>query len=81
MVNIDPRRGEHHATVLSKIKLDAVALGVLADQGYTPESVAAGRRRGLDPPQRQPQHRRHGHRRDRAGPSAGGRPGGRGRRR
>jgi len=39
LANADPRRGEHHATVLSKIKLDAVALGVLADQGFTPESV------------------------------------------
>jgi len=38
-VNLDPRRGENHATVLSKIKLDSVALGVLADQGHTPESV------------------------------------------
>ena len=38
-VNADPRRGEHHATVLSKIKLDAIALAVLADQGFTPESV------------------------------------------
>ncbi len=37
--NLDPRRGEHHATVLSKIKLDAIAMGVLADQGYTPETV------------------------------------------
>ena len=45
MANLDPRRGEHHATVLSKIKLDAVALGVLADQGYTPDSVAARRAR------------------------------------
>jgi cyanophycin synthetase len=39
IANLDPRRGEHHATVLSKIKLDAVALGVLADQGYTSDSV------------------------------------------
>ncbi len=38
-VNADPRRAEHHATVLSKIKLDAVALAVLADQGYTPASI------------------------------------------
>jgi cyanophycin synthetase len=38
-VNTDPRRAEHHATVLSKIKLDAVGLGVLADQGYAPESI------------------------------------------
>lgn len=39
IANTDPRRGEHHANVLSKIKIDAVALGVLADQGFTPESV------------------------------------------
>lgn len=39
LVNADPRRGEHHATVLSKIKLDAIALAVLADQGFTPEAV------------------------------------------
>jgi cyanophycin synthetase len=39
LANQDPRRGEHHATVLSKIKLDAVALGVLADQGLAPQSV------------------------------------------
>ncbi|HEV3162618.1 MAG TPA: cyanophycin synthetase [Isosphaeraceae bacterium] len=38
-VNADPRRGDDHATVLSKIRLDAIALGVLAEQGYTPESV------------------------------------------
>ncbi|MGA2258676.1 MAG: acetate--CoA ligase family protein, partial [Thermoguttaceae bacterium] len=38
-VNLDPRRGEHHATVLSKIKLDPVALGVLAGQGYTSDSL------------------------------------------
>lgn len=37
--NLDPRRGEHHATVLSKIKLDVAALGVLAEQGYSPASV------------------------------------------
>ncbi len=40
-VNADPRRGEHHATVLSKIKLDAIALAVLADQGLTPDAVPA----------------------------------------
>ena len=43
-INADPRRGEHHATVLSKIKLDAIALAVLADQGLGPDCVpAAGR--------------------------------------
>ena len=40
-VNADPRRAEHHATVLSKIKLDAIALAVLADQGHSPTSVPA----------------------------------------
>ena len=39
VVNTDPRRGEDHATSLSKIPLDAVSLGVLADQGYTTSSV------------------------------------------
>ncbi|MCE5266408.1 MAG: cyanophycin synthetase [Planctomycetaceae bacterium] len=39
--NNDPRRGEHHATVLSKIKLDPIALAVLADQNLTPDSVPA----------------------------------------
>ena len=37
--NGDPRRGEHHANVLSKIHIDKVALNVLTDQGYTPQSV------------------------------------------
>jgi cyanophycin synthetase len=39
IVNSDPRRGEHHATVLSKIKFNAISMAVLAEQGYTPESV------------------------------------------
>ncbi len=39
VVNSDPRRGDHHGTVLSKIKLDAISLAVLADQGFTPDSV------------------------------------------
>lgn len=39
LANQDPRRGEYHATSLSCIEIDTVALGVLADQGYTPESV------------------------------------------
>jgi cyanophycin synthetase len=38
-VNRDPRRSDGHATVLSFIRLDAVGLAVLAEQGYTPESV------------------------------------------
>lgn len=44
-VNRDPRRSDGHATVLSFIKLDAVGLAVLAEQGYSPESVPlAGQR-------------------------------------
>jgi cyanophycin synthetase len=38
-VNRDPRRSDGHSTVLSWIKLDAVSLGVLAEQGYSPGSV------------------------------------------
>ena len=38
-VNRDPRRGDDHATVLSKIKLDSVSLNVLGEQGYTPDSI------------------------------------------
>jgi cyanophycin synthetase len=38
-VNRDPRRSDGHATVLSFIKLDTVALAVLEEQGYTPQSV------------------------------------------
>jgi cyanophycin synthetase len=37
-VNLDPRR-DGHATPLSLIRLDAIALGVLAEQGYAPDSV------------------------------------------
>ena len=37
--NADPRRGESHATSLSKIKLDDIALAVLAEQGLSPETV------------------------------------------
>lgn len=44
-INRDPRRSDGHATVLSFIKLDAVGLAVLAEQGYTPDSVPpAGQR-------------------------------------
>ena len=47
IVNEDPRRGEDHATALSKIVLDAVALQVLADQGFTPDSIPAAEARVL----------------------------------
>jgi cyanophycin synthetase len=39
LVNQDPRRSDGHGTVLSIIRLDAIALAVLAEQGFTPESV------------------------------------------
>jgi cyanophycin synthetase len=38
-MNKDPRRSDGHATSLSYIKLDAVGLAVVAEQGYTPDSV------------------------------------------
>ena len=38
-VNRDPRRGEGHATSLTKIRFDDIALAVLAKQGLTAESV------------------------------------------
>jgi cyanophycin synthetase len=38
-VNKDPRRSDGHATVLSFLKLDPVALGVLSEQGFNPDSV------------------------------------------
>lgn len=41
IANRDPRRGDHHANVLSKMYLDAVSLGVLRDQGLFPNSVPA----------------------------------------
>jgi cyanophycin synthetase len=46
-VNRDPRRSDGHATVLSFIKLDAVALAVLSEQGYTPDSIPPSGRRVL----------------------------------
>ncbi|MGJ7544282.1 cyanophycin synthetase [Variovorax sp. LT1R16] len=40
-VNLDPRRGEGHATSLTKIRLDDIAVGRLEAQGLTPGSVPA----------------------------------------
>ena len=40
-VNLDPRRGEGHATSLTKIRLDDIAVARLAMQDLTPESVPA----------------------------------------
>jgi len=41
LVNQDPRRSDGHSTVLSFIKLDAIGVEVLAEQGMTPDSVPA----------------------------------------
>ncbi|WP_020693852.1 cyanophycin synthetase [Noviherbaspirillum massiliense] len=38
-LNRDPRRGDGHATSLTKIRLDDIARAVMAKQGYTPESI------------------------------------------
>jgi cyanophycin synthetase len=46
-VNRDPRRSDGHSTVLSFVKLDTVGLAVLAEQGFTPESVPPSGRRVL----------------------------------
>lgn len=46
-VNKDPRRSDGHATVLSYLKLDAVALAVLDEQGYTPDAVPPASERVL----------------------------------
>ncbi len=39
--NLNPRRGDDHATSLSKLQLDAIGLEHLAQQGLTPDSVPA----------------------------------------
>lgn len=41
IANRDPRRGEDHATVLSKLRLDAIGLKVLEEQRLTPETIPA----------------------------------------
>jgi len=39
LVNRDPRRGEGHATSLTRIRFDDIALARLASQGYSADSV------------------------------------------
>jgi cyanophycin synthetase len=39
IVNSDPRRSDGHATSLTKIRFDDIALARLAEQGYTADSV------------------------------------------
>ncbi|OZI19653.1 cyanophycin synthetase [Bordetella genomosp. 9] len=38
-VNLDPLRGDGHATSLTKIRIDDIAVATLAKQGYTVDSV------------------------------------------
>ncbi|HQR02604.1 MAG: cyanophycin synthetase [Proteobacteria bacterium] len=38
-VNTDPRRGEGHATSLTKIRFDHIALSRMAEQGYQSDSI------------------------------------------
>ena len=40
-VNLDPQRGDGHATSLTKIRLDEIALGILTKQEMTVDSVPA----------------------------------------
>ncbi|MEG0822040.1 MAG: cyanophycin synthetase [Burkholderiaceae bacterium] len=40
-VNEDPRRGDGHATSLTKIRVDDIAIARLAQQGLTPDSIPA----------------------------------------
>ncbi len=45
IVNQDPRRGEGHATSLTKIRFDDIAVGRLEAQGLAPDSIPAKGRR------------------------------------
>ena len=45
IVNADPRRGDGHATALTKIRFDDIAQACLAAQGLTPDSVPENGRR------------------------------------
>ena len=47
IINQDPRRGEHHGTVLSKIHINDAAQVVLKEQGVTADSVPAANQRIL----------------------------------
>ena len=44
--NLDPRRGEHHATVLSKIKLEGGGLGRVGRSGVDARQRSRRRRHG-----------------------------------
>jgi len=45
LVNLDPKRGSGHATSLTKIRIDDIALGSLASQGFNAASVPPKGRR------------------------------------
>ena len=45
IVNADPRRGDGHATALTKIRFDDIAIACLSDQGLTPDSIPEKGRR------------------------------------
>lgn len=45
IVNADPRRGDGHATSLTKIRFDDIAIACLTDQALTPDSVPEQGRR------------------------------------
>ena len=42
LVNRDPRRGDGHGSVLTKITIDPLALATLVEQGMTPQSIPQG---------------------------------------
>jgi cyanophycin synthetase len=45
IVNADPRRGDGHATSLTKIRFDDIAIACLSGQGLTPDSIPEKGRR------------------------------------
>ncbi len=47
VANRDPRRSDGHSTALSYLRIDPVALGVLAEQGFSPESIPPAQQRVL----------------------------------
>ncbi len=59
LTNADPRRGVGHEKVLTKIKVDAAALELLREQGYSPRRRAARRHDGQARADRQHVDRRH----------------------
>ena len=69
IVNSDPRRSDGHATSLTKIRFDEIALARLAEQGYTADSVPP---RGVRAPPDWPAWPRAG--RSRNGPARRWRP-------